>query len=480
MHFIHHFNSTVNFQLVEKEKLQTDKSMSEKTETFDYEKGEEAIKPSWRRRAEKFFDESTFNGALYIFASKSWPKRIFWLLIIVIAIGGFWAVTVADIIRLVREPIATSITLTRENELAFPAVTICSLSLLNTTTLESGGATVVNDLIDLFDFAETDLPESRRIANQIASNTGRNIGWGELTNLANNDLRVLLKECTYEGRKCGIEDFQPISTVAGRCYTFNRPTSNIPQRMAQGTGVRRGLRLQLSPEFQLFSLGNDHGFRVVVHNPDELPRPESEGIAVGLRSTVYIGMRQVDSVDKTKFSSGHQCRTDTTFNQELTFPDYTTYSQSSCLTECGYKFLADECGCIERRFYTPRDGSRYNQFRECTAPDLCCEVQNFESVGEVGEICDCPPRCTTVERTLTISSSTNEDDLVGVNVFYESLILETRETTDSYTPWSLISDIGGNTGLFLGFTLLSGVELFLLVLGLAKDFCCCSRKKQKS
>ena len=451
--------------------------MSDKTETFDYEKGEETIKPSWRRRAEKFFDDSTFNGALYIFASKSWIKRIFWLLIITVAIGGFWAVTVADIIRLVREPIATSITLTREGELGFPAVTICSLSLLNITTLDSGGETVVNDLIDLFDFAATDPPECRRIANQIARNTGQNISWGELTNLANNDLRVLLKECTYEGRKCGVEDFQPISTVAGRCYTFNKPTSNKPQRMAQGTGVRRGLRLQLSPEFQLFSLGSDHGFRVVIHNPDELPRPESEGIAVGLDSTVYIGMRQVDSVDKTKFSSGHQCRADTTVNQDLTFPNYTTYSQSSCLNECAYRFLADQCGCIEQRFYTPIDSSRYNQFRECRAPDLCCEVQNFENVGES---CDCPPRCTTVERTLTISSSTNADNLVGVNVFYESLILETRETTDSYTPWSLISDIGGNTGLFLGFTLLSGVELLMLVLGITKDCCCCSRKEQKS
>ena len=80
---------------------------------------------------------------------------------------------------------------------------------------------------------------------------------------------------------------------------------------------------------------------------------------------------------------------------------------------------------------------------------------------------------------LTISSSTNALGLVGINVFYESLILETRETTDSYTPWSLISDIGGNTELFLGFTLPSGV-LFLLVLGLAKDFCCCSHKKQNS
>ena len=451
--------------------------MSEKRETFDYEKGEETIQPSWRRRAKKFFDDSTFNGALYIFTSKSWLKRIFWLLIIVIAIGGFWAVTIADIIRLVREPIATSITLTREDELNFPAVTICSLSLLNTTTLESGGATVVSDLIQLFDFADTDLPECRRIANQIARNTGENVSWGELTNLANNDLRVLLRNCTYEGEKCGVEDFQPISTIAGRCYTFNRPTVNNSGRKARGTGVRRGLQLQLSPEDQLFSLGSDHGFRVVIHNPDELPRPESEGIAVGLDSTVYIGMRQVDSVDKTKFSSGHDCRADTTVNQDLTFPDYTTYSQPSCLNECAYKFIADQCGCIERRFYTPIDSSRYNQFRGCMAPDLCCEVQNFENVGES---CDCPPRCSTIERRLTISSSTNSERLVGVNVFYESLILETRETTDSYTPWSLISDIGGNTGLFLGFTLLSGVELLMLVLGLAKDCCCCCRKKQKS
>ena len=68
---------------------------------------------------------------------------------------------------------------------------------------------------------------------------------------------------------------------------------------------------------------------------------------------------------------------------------------------------------------------------------------------------------------------------MGVNVFYESLILEERQTTDSYTPWSLISDIGGNTGLFLGFTLFSVVELMMLVMGLAKD-CCCYCLKQKS
>ena len=62
--------------------------------------------------------------------------------------------------------------------------------------------------------------------------------------------------------------------------------------------------------------------------------------------------------------------------------------------------------------------------------------------------------------------------LVNINIFYETLVLETRETSDSYTVWSLISDIGGNTGLFLGLTLLSGVELLVLVVGLIKDCCC--------
>ena len=126
-------------------------NLSEKLETFKMEE-EETIKPSWRRRVEKFFDNSTFNGALYIFASKSWTKRIFLGVIIVIANGGFLAVTVADI-QLAHEPNATLITLTRENELSFPAVTICGLSLLNVTTLQSGGETVVNNLIDLFDLA---------------------------------------------------------------------------------------------------------------------------------------------------------------------------------------------------------------------------------------------------------------------------------------------------------------------------------------
>ena len=82
------------------------------------------------------------------------------------------------------------------------------------------------------------------------------------------------------------------------------------------------------------------------------------GTLEGLSSTVYIGMRQVKSVDNTKFLSGNQCRTETTANRDLTFPNYTAYSQASCLNEYAYTFYADKCGCIKRKLYTPRDSSQ--------------------------------------------------------------------------------------------------------------------------
>jgi hypothetical protein len=426
--------------------------------------------PSWKKRSKEFCEDSTFHGALYVFASKSWIKRIFWAIIILTAFAGFITVSLKHIVDLTSEPIATSITVTRERELPFPAVTLCSLSLLNVTTLQSGGPNVVNNLVELFDdiLYDSDITACKVQANELARATGFNGSWGELTDVAYNDLAVLLLNCSYAGEKCTVKDFEPINTVGGRCFTFNRPQ---PPRVAHGTGIRQGLRLRLSPEQQEFSLNRDSGFRIVIHNPDELPRPESEGVVVGLASTVYIGMRQVTSIDE---NTGRQCRSDAfSDSRELIFSGYPSYSPNLCQAECFYKYAANKCGCIEKNLYTPV-GGRYSQLRTCAAPDLCCAVEAFD---EVEENCDCLPRCKTVERTLTVSSSTNQDDSVGVNVFYESLALEKRVTTNSYTPWSFVSDIGGNSALFLGLTLLSCVELLMLLVGLIKDCCFCKRSE---
>ena len=83
---------------------------------------------------------------------------------------------------------------------------------------------------------------------------------------------------------------------------------------------------------------------------------------------------------------------------------YATYSPSLCQEECFYKYVIDTCSCVERELYSPIS-NEYKEKRNCSAQDLCCEVQAFD---EVEENCYCPPKCSVVERTLTISSSTNQ------------------------------------------------------------------------
>ena len=364
---------------------------------------------------------------------------------------------------------------TSTNYVTFPAVTICSLSVLNTTKLRSAGDNVISDLRSLFDAVNVnrDLQSCESVASKLVNDTGLNLNWGELLLHARNDRSTLISRCTYAGEDCA-NDFIPVNTVAGVCYTFNGPSTQ-PTRTVRGTGFRKGLRLKLSPDDQLFSETDDWGFRVVIHNPDELPMPE-EGISVGFNSTTYIEMRQITSIVSTTFSSGLGYRSGENYNHNLSFPGYSSYSPSLCQSECFYRYIADRCNCTENgTLYTPIK-SPYNQLRKCELLDLCCEVDAFNQVEYRR---DCPPKCETAVCTTTVSTSTSDDGFVNVNVFYETLILEKRETSDSYTAWSLISDIGGNTGLFLGLTLLSGVEFLVLVVGLIKD-CCGHRKWPKS
>ena len=438
----------------------------------------------WAHRLETFGDNSSFSAAVYEFKSKSILKRFLWGLIVVSAVAGFCYITAENIKELIEEPISTSITENRQNELEFPAVTVCSLSFLNTTVLEEAtkdlgisGFDIETELEALFAYAQETPPNSDNCearAQNIMDKTNYQGGFSSLlTDLARNNPTDLVIKCSFQGENCK-DDLVPINTISGECFTFNGPSSNPPQKV-QGTGVRQGLRIELVNGNQQFSLNNNYGYNVIVHNRDEPPRPESEGVVVGQTSNLYVGMRQVTSNDKTRYYSEKNCVTDANleFSGNLSYSGYTDYSSSLCLNDCFYTQIADKCNCIERGFYTPAK-SPYTEMKDCTVTDLCCEVAAFDRLTDN---CDCPQKCEVTTRTLTASSATHSfSDRVGINVYYETLISEDRETEDSYSPWSLISDIGGNTGLFLGFTLLTVGEVVLLVLALFTDCCCSSCK----
>ena len=421
--------------------------------------------PECIKRCEDFRDDSTCGAILYMFQDKyNKYVKAFWIVAVLLAAGGFVAVTIYDIEKLSREPISTSITLTRKSELNFPAVTICSLSVLDPTTLDSvitgNSVSTVTRFTELFEELvqeNENITKCKSIARSLVEDIKYDGSYGELANLTKHNLTDLLLYCRFVGDRCYTSNFKEIQTVGGVCFTYNADNSV----KAEGTGVRQGLRLRLENGNQMFSIGNDYGYRVIIHNPDEPPRPEAEGISVPRNKAVYIGLREVKSEVKTRFSDKHHRCKKGSFDGHLNIRPFTSYSPSLCENVCFYKHIADKCNCVEQVLYSA-DYYPYSDLRKCNLTDLCCEVDGFE---QVLQNCDCPPRCNTVEHTTRVSYS-DFPGTVAINVYYETLVTESRETTDSYTVWSLISDIGGNTGLFLGFTLLTVVEFFIFLCSL--------------
>ena len=366
-------------------------------------------------RLKKFGDNSSLSAAVYEFKSKSIVKRLLWGLIVILAIAGFFYITGESIKMLMDQPISTSITEMRQDELEFPAVTVCSLNFLDPTVLSNNGDShVVYKFIDLFTAGQPPnvppLTECISIANEITSDTGFDIGFGNLIlDLAKNDPISLIEQCFFEGNNC-TNDLKIVNTISGVCFTFNGPNKTAKSLNVRGTGVLQGLRLQIREGYQLFTLNMNKGFNVIVHNRDEPPRPESEGVVVGLGSSLNVGMKQVTSADETQFYSGQDCvpNSDNPSNN-LTFSEYSSYSHSLCLNDCFFTHIANKCQCVEREFYTPVQ-SPYTEMRDCGLTDICCEVYTFRTLKNS---CNCPLKCKTVDRTLTTSSATNEHFLGG-------------------------------------------------------------------
>lgn len=405
----------------------------------------------------------------YIFMkSKSWIVWAVWIVVLLAALAGFGYTTYDRIATLISEPTSTTISIENMETLRFPAVTICTLNFIREDRRIELFPQNTGLLDEVVTYGLVDAAQCRSSALMLASTNGFNGGWGNLTSMTGNNISQILPEefanrnesCRFVGEVCSYQDFVRVPSVGGLCYTFN---GKPPFRSVSGTGVLQGLRLTLDPrdDQHYSSFFSDSGMKVVVHEPDEPPRPDAEGIAIPVGISVYIAMRETRTVDRTRYSR-RQCRgrdANNNFNVHREYP----YSISACLDDCFYTTIADACGCIEPTLYTP-DSDQYQQMRRCNLSDICCEKDEFFAVKRP---CNCPSACDFTTRSFTVSYSltkrTTTDDrpISGLQIYYETLNVEVQTTEDAYTPFGLISDIGGNSGLFLGFTLLTVAEVVL-------------------
>lgn len=87
----------------------------------------------------RFLEKSSFSTLTYVLESRSYAKRVLWLAVVTAAVAAFVYTTADRFQTLLSKPTSTTISLKRETELSFPAVTLCSRAVLNTTRVQSPG-----------------------------------------------------------------------------------------------------------------------------------------------------------------------------------------------------------------------------------------------------------------------------------------------------------------------------------------------------
>ena len=139
-----------------------------------------------------------------------------------------------------------------------------------------------------------------------------------------------------------------------------------------------------------------------------------------------------------------------------------TYRQSDCLFQCKSNNFASRHNCTLRNFYfIPGYSFCEDRFFNLSKFDSECLQQ-------------CPKECTTRKFNILLNKYDNNSDSpdhIFFNIWYLDLnYIEIRQTP-KMSGYSLLNEIGGALGLFVGITILSLLEFFEYIFEIFLLFC---------
>ncbi|XP_045451428.1 pickpocket protein 28-like [Melitaea cinxia] len=297
-------------------------------------------------------------------------------------------------------------------------------------------------------------------------------------------------------------------------YPPNTPFETYPHR-GTGYGDNAGLSLLLQAkkkDFDYLCSGPIQGFKILLHNPADFPRLSQQYLSISLGRNVIIAVKPKMMTTSEGLKSYNPRRRQCFFSSERYLRFFKVYTQVNCETECLTNFTYVRCGCVH--FGMPHGP----EMRVCSVGKLDCiirarmdlvtvEVQsNLEeaantddSMGEARRVatnCKCLPACTSIEYEAEISQGDFNaealyralnyplvEDIVSTlhtqtKIFFKEAQFNEVRRSELYGQTDFLANCGGLLGLFLGFSILSIVEIIYF---LTLRICCILwRRRQNS
>mgnify|MGYP002803827811 FL=1 len=324
----------------------------------------------------------------------------------------------------------------------------------------------------------------------------------------------MILSCSWKGFDCMSGYFLKFWTTSwnwkyGNCFTFN-PGANetghrLPVFRTSKPGPNYGLAIEMNIEQDQYMEGltEEAGVNVIIHNAKQMPFPYDEGITVppGFSSSIAMRKESITRVDPFNNGSCHSLTTLSTDNIYRNFMNGAAnrYSVKACMESCLASAQLKKCSCADAKY------SGY-------VDKICSEEDELECLNSVHSLfkddklgCNerCPQPCEHNSFRFTVRMSTltskekeskkkkgfggkNDTDFdfdenfLRVKIFYDELNLQKIVQSTYYDIQTLLGDIGGQMGLWIGISVISVFEFCELLISLCLVAARKSRDRKKT
>lgn len=315
--------------------------------------------------------------------------------------------------------------------------------------------------------------------------------------------------CNWKDFNCKEGDFFKYWTRTwnwryGNCFSFNSGATSdgkkAPVLTSTKPGPKFGLTLDLFVNQMEYipSLTQEAGVRVLLTPQRVIPFPVDEGFTVSPGFSTSVGLRQLQIKRVDPFKNG-SCYDEDRLEAGSIYNKRhkgSTYTVQGCMYSCLAQAQITMCNCTEGKF---RTGAKVCS--DILEVECIQEVTQRYERGELGCSKSCPQRCSHLSYRTSISSSSwssnyvNQiqklmrrdkdsnfasmgrnkdmlrDNFLRINIYFEELNMEKITYSEYYLIENLMSDIGGQLGLWIGVSVITIAEMLKLLLDILHALC---------
>ncbi|KAM3725516.1 Acid-sensing ion channel 4-A [Dirofilaria immitis] len=472
---------------------------------------------SIEQETKHFSYSTTLHGPLRLYKGKGFGK-VFWCSVMCCA-AVFLSLQINILIAyFISRPTVTSVTFVPAEVLPLPAITVCNYNPITKSYIHylnessSGAGYFTNDLLRYMTMAYSEVEDLYLHANNDTIERGRqayeyfqSIFTEYPFNIENFFAQAgftcheMLKVCSVGGTKldcCAMS--QKVLTDLGLCFVFSLDHIKLNQTQP---GIFNGLQLILDAGINdtiavnyaeegntlpIFSNNLEDGFRLYVRSEDELAYSYTEGLSVSPVYRAYIALNLETFHFLTPENWGNCTNTWPLKSPERAFR--LPYTAQNCASLCQQIYYEQRINCTPL-LYSVGDA----HLNTCTPSELhsfMLEVADRTNNINGPECADniCPTSCITHRYKASITYGygfsesamdwlTNinnnwtrkriKENFAVVNIFYREMSYLLNEQMQSTSLVDVLSNIGGNMGLFFGASVITVIELVIFLSKLA-------------